>query len=62
MTPAIRQRVYDKYSGKGEALRLYVEGYEYKEISELTGINNGTIKSRINSARKLLRKVHRNDR
>jgi RNA polymerase sigma-70 factor, ECF subfamily len=39
---------------QSEPLRLYFEGYKYKEIADMQGLPIGTIKSRIFLARKLL--------
>jgi len=39
---------------QSQPLRLYFEGYKYKEIAEKQGLPIGTIKSRIFLARKLL--------
>ncbi len=38
-----------------DPLKLYAEGFKYKEISKLLDLPIGTVKSRINSARKLLK-------
>ena len=34
-----------------------IEGYSYEEISEITGLGIGTVKSRINRARSQLREM-----
>lgn len=40
-----------------ESVLLYAKGYSYKEISDLTGIPMGTVKSRVASGRKMLREA-----
>ena len=35
---------------------LYAKGYSYEEIAEIEGVGIGTVKSRINAARKLIAK------
>lgn len=40
-----------------ETIELWIAGYEYKEIAQILHISTGTVKSRINRTRKLLRKV-----
>lgn len=51
----------------GEEQRLVivlrdVEGLSYEEISRITGLNEGTVKSRINRARRALKKLLEKDR
>lgn len=41
-----------------ETFRMLVEGYKYKDIAEALGKPIGTIKCRINTARKILKKVY----
>lgn len=41
----------------GSPLRLYMEGYRYREISDLLQVPVGTIKCRIHFARKLVKKL-----
>lgn len=40
----------------GEMFNNYIEGYKYRELSEMYGIPEGTIKSRIHIIRKTLQK------
>lgn len=44
-----------KKSESARCLRLYLLGYSYKEIATIQNISIGTVKSRLNSARKKLR-------
>jgi RNA polymerase sigma-70 factor (ECF subfamily) len=38
-------------------LKLYIEGYQYKEIADMLKLPLGTVKCRIHFARKLVRKI-----
>lgn len=40
----------------GEMFNNYIDGYKYRELSEMYGIPEGTIKSRIHIIRKMLQK------
>ena len=40
----------------GEMFNNYIDGYKYRELSEMYGIPEGTIKSRIHIIRKTLQK------
>lgn len=42
-----------------QTFRLLVEGYKYKEIAEKLRVPIGTIKTRINKARSILKKVYK---
>ncbi|MCI5082693.1 MAG: sigma-70 family RNA polymerase sigma factor [Saprospiraceae bacterium] len=42
-------------SGSWELFQLYLDGYEYKEIAEILGINKNTVGTRIYRIRKFLR-------
>lgn len=46
----------DMPSTHGEMFNNYVDGYKYRELSEMYGIPEGTIKSRIHIIRKTLQK------
>ncbi|TCV10184.1 RNA polymerase sigma-70 factor (ECF subfamily) [Sphingobacterium alimentarium] len=46
----------DMPSTHGEMFNNYIDGYKYRELSEMYGIPEGTIKSRIHIIRKTLQK------
>lgn len=57
-TQALSQALSQIAGDQRVAIVLYdIEGYEYSEIAEMTGVSLGTVKSRINRGRLALRRL-----
>lgn len=52
----ISKIISDLPTSHGEMFNSYIDGYKYRELSEMYGIPEGTIKSRIHIIRKTLTK------
>ena len=51
------QKVKKKYPKESKVLFLKIEGYEYKEISDMLSISFGTITNYLNKCRKYLKRI-----